>query len=121
MNENISNWLEIQVYNNSLQQWLLAVSITLLISFSALFVRYLFRRHIKRKLQSSQSLFWPALLTALQKTRWLFLLIVALAFASNTLDLTPRLDKAINHILIIALIIQLGLWLSAMLRFSMDE
>src|SRR6056297_2552460 len=106
MNENINNWLEIQIYNNSVQQWLFSAGIALLILFSALFVRYLFRRHIKRQLENNHSLFWHALLSALKKTRWLFLLIVALAFASNTLDLTPRLDKAINHILIIALIIQ---------------
>lgn len=121
MNENISHWLNTQIYNNSLQQWLLAAGITLLILCGALFIRYLFRRHIKRKLESSHSLFWPALLTALKKTRWLFLLIVALAFASNTLTLPARIDKTISHILVIAFIIQLGLWLSAMLRFSMDE
>ncbi len=121
MNENLSLWLDTQVYNNSVQQWLLAISITLLILCGGLLIRYLFRRHIKRKLQSSQSLFWPALLIALQKTRWLFLLIVALVFASNTLELPASFDKNINHILVIAFIIQLGLWLSAMLRVSMDE
>jgi len=121
MNENISLWLDTQLYNNSLQQWLLAAGITLLVLSGALLIRYLFRRHIKRQLQSSHSLFWPALLTALQKTRWLFLLIVALAFASYTLELPARLDKTISHILVITFIIQLGLWLSAMLRFSMDE
>lgn len=121
MNENINNWLETQVYNNSVQQWLFAVGIALLILCSALFVRYLFRRHIKRKLESNHSLFWHALLSALKKTRWLFLLIVALAFSSNTLNLTTRVENTINHILVIAFIIQLGMWLSAMLRISMDE
>jgi small-conductance mechanosensitive channel len=121
MNENINNWLEIQIYNNSVQQWLFSAGIALLILFSALFVRYLFRRHIKRQLENNHSLFWHALLSALKKTRWLFLLIIALAFASNTLDLTTRLENTINHVLVIAFIIQLGMWLSAMLRISMDE
>lgn len=67
MNENINNWLDIQIYNNSLQQWLLAAGIALLILCGALFIRYLFRRHIKRKLESHHSLFWNALLTALKK------------------------------------------------------
>jgi small-conductance mechanosensitive channel len=121
MNENINNWLDMQIYNNSLQQWLLAAGIALLILCGALFVRYLFRRHIKRKLESHHSLFLNGLLTALKKTRWLFLLIVALVFSSYTLDLPTRLDKTANHVLVIAFIIQLGLWLSSILRVSMDE
>ncbi|HEY9202400.1 MAG TPA: mechanosensitive ion channel family protein [Gammaproteobacteria bacterium] len=120
MNENINQWLNIQVYNNSLLQWLLAIGVALLILFSALFIRYLFRGHIKRKLENQHSLFWNASLTALKKTRWLFLLIIAITFASYTLELPTRLDSTINHILVIAFIIQLGLWLTSILRVSMD-
>jgi small-conductance mechanosensitive channel len=60
------------------------------------------------------------LLEAVRKTNWLFLLIVALFFGSIILELSVRSDKFIYITVIIALLLQGGLWTVSVLRISME-
>ncbi|MGB5260215.1 MAG: mechanosensitive ion channel family protein, partial [Gammaproteobacteria bacterium] len=58
-----------------------------------------------------------ALVEVLRRTRWLFLLITALFAGSLLLTLPERVRSVVNGAMVVALIVQAGIWLNALILF----
>ncbi len=69
------------------------------------------------ELASSTRTRWDDIVThALRKTKGLVLLVVALYAGSLPLDLPERLTSSVQHLAVIAFLVQAGLWVSAGIR-----
>ncbi|MGD8926467.1 MAG: mechanosensitive ion channel family protein [Thioalkalispiraceae bacterium] len=114
------DWLTTHFAGNTVLTWLIAACLALAVLLIAGMLRFLACKQLNRLTQHHPTPVWHMLLEAVRKTNWLFLLIVALFFGSIILELSVRSDKFIYITVIIALLLQGGLWTVSVLRISME-
>lgn len=115
------DWLDTQLVGNSVLSWLIATGIALAVVLLAVVIRFFACLQLKRLAKRNNNALWNLLLETIKKTSWLFLLILALFFGSIALELSARPDKIIHITVIIALLVQAGLWATAILHIAMDR
>lgn len=115
------DWLQIPIAGNSLQTWLIALVVAIAVLLVMATIRFLAGKQLARLAEHNQSLLWPTILAAVRQTKWLFLIILALVIGSSVLEIPAPTRKLINSILIVALLIQFGLWATVMLRVSLEQ
>ena len=115
------DWLQTQIADNSLQDWLIAATITVTVLVLLLGFRYIARRQLKSLAEHNELQLWPVIHAAMKRTTWLFLLILAVVIGANVLEISDTTGKIIHITLIIALLIQFGLWASAALRSAIEQ
>lgn len=115
------DFLQTEIAGNSIQTWLIALAITVMVILVAGVVRYIGVKQLKRVVEQSRASYWAILLTAVRKTRWLFILILALFIGSLVLVTPAMTREIINTVVTIALLIQAGLWASAALQVGMEK
>jgi small-conductance mechanosensitive channel len=97
-------------YSNPLWMWLLAVAIVL---FAWFVLRVLMRRlvrHLRRVTAKTPGRFDDMLVELLAKTRFLFILVVAIYAGSLILVLPDAAERALRALFVLALLIQAGFW-----------
>jgi small-conductance mechanosensitive channel len=103
--------------DNSVQTWLVFLAVT----SAVLVASYLFKRlAIVRitRLAARTSVDWDdALADVLARTNALFLLVVALFFGSLVISLPGGVHQGVFTVVAVALVLQGGLWLNAMIVF----
>ena len=113
-------YLDATYYDNTLRQWLIALGAVVLVAIALGIVR---RGVMSRvgKLAARTGTSWDDLaVDALRRTKGLFLLIVGLYAGTLFLALDERIRGYARGVLVIALIIQVGLWVSAAIRFRLE-
>ena len=115
------DWLQTQVAGNSLESWLIAGGLAVAILVLMLVIRLLACIQLKRLAKAHESLLWTVLLQAVRRTKWLFLIILALYLGSIPLSLETAVRSVIHSTMIIVLLVQTGLWAGIVLRESMED
>ncbi|MGD9385988.1 MAG: mechanosensitive ion channel family protein [Thioalkalispiraceae bacterium] len=115
------DWLETQFLGNPLMTWIIALGIGMIALTVLGIIRFLACKQLNRLTKQHDAAFWPIMLEATKKTKWLFLLILSILLGSLALDLSEALRNILNHSVIIALLLQGGLWASAVLRISIES
>ncbi len=110
-----------EIAGNSLKTWLIAFAITITFMVVAGIIRFLLVRQLKRLADHTGVPLWSTMSAVVKRTRWLFILILALFFGAFVLDIPDKTRFFINTALIVVLIFQAGLWASAALRVSVEE
>ena len=104
---------DVAFWDTSLLDWLIALVITLGAWAFLRLVVYIVANRLER-LTAKTSTKWDDIAVApLKRTSRLFLIVVAATIAATTMNLPARLSGALQTVLVIALIIQGGIWLSA--------
>src|SRR5215831_15362139 len=99
-------FLEWQFYHNSVQAWLVAGIVFVVIGATLLIVRTLLARRLARVAARTNTSADDAVVDLLRRTRYFFILAAAVAGATVFLEL-PRGVLAVGHVLgTIALILQ---------------
>ncbi|MDT8387354.1 MAG: mechanosensitive ion channel family protein [Thiogranum sp.] len=62
-----------------------------------------------------------AIAELIKKTRWWLLLLIALFAGSMVVELSARIQSALQSIIVIALLVQLGIWANAALGFTLEH
>jgi small-conductance mechanosensitive channel len=113
--------LDYRFLDNTLQAWLLALAVTAM----ALVALYLLKRLGQSRLtafaRQTENRWDDAADSILAHTRKLFVLIVALFLGSLFLSLADEYRQIINRIASVALLVQGGLWLNALLVFWLKQ
>ncbi len=106
------DFLTVTYYGNTLQNWGIG-ALTGIVTLAILrLIRLIVLRRLRVWAQKTETE-WDDIITGmLSKTRTLFLLIVAIYSGSMTLSLSTRLHEILASLLMIALLIQGGLWIS---------
>ena len=112
--------LDISIARNSLETWLIALSISAGVFIAVVILRYVLCKQLARlaKHHSDVAAF-AVFLEIIKKTNWLFIIILVLMLGSLVLKVPDKTHKIIQTIMIVALLVQVGLWATAALRVGM--
>jgi len=113
--ENLAEIAQTEFLGNSLLRWAVATAIALLVLALLLFIRRFVRGRYQRMAQTTQVEFLEIPFRIVQRTAFLFMLVVAAAAGLAALQLSDSQRTAVATTAIIALCWQMGLWLSAAL------
>jgi small-conductance mechanosensitive channel len=117
----IMDFLQTEIGANQLETWLIAAAISAVVFLALGMVRLLLAKQVARLAQQAEVTLWPTLLAALRRTKWLFILIVALFLGSGVLEIPSATRHVINTVVTVALLIQAGLWGAAVLRVVIER
>ncbi|MGD2117403.1 MAG: mechanosensitive ion channel family protein [Chromatiales bacterium] len=107
-------------YDNSLQTWLIALSVAVLGAIALRIFQALGVKQIERLAKRTATTWDDAFVDLLRHTKGLFLLIVALFAGSLTLTLPEHVRETTQAVVIVALLIQAGVWLNAAIKFWVE-
>ena len=111
------NILEWQFYHNSLQAWVVAGIVFVVIGTTLLIARTLLARRLEKVAARTSTTADDAVVDLLRRTRYFFILTAAVAGATFFLDL-PKRALAVGHVLgTIALILQFAIWGNGLITF----
>ncbi|MDX1812315.1 MAG: mechanosensitive ion channel family protein [Gammaproteobacteria bacterium] len=114
-------FLQTEIAANSLQAWLIAIFISVIVYLVVVILRFSGGKHLARLVEHNGVMIWPVLLAAVRKTRWPFLFLVSLFIGSLVIELPGKSREIFTTIVMIALILQAGLWGSAALHVLLDK
>ncbi|MDH3527109.1 MAG: mechanosensitive ion channel family protein [Gammaproteobacteria bacterium] len=112
--------LNTSFYDNILSTWLIALLVAIVTVVVLRILKALGVRHIARLAARTETTWDDALVEMLRHTKWLFLLIVALFAGSLLLALPVRMRGIANAVAAVALIVQAGIWLNAVILFWLE-
>ena len=119
MNELIAylSRLDTIVLRNPLSDWLIAVCgalgfVLLVFAIQRLLIRTLSNPQRPRATRMDR-----ALINAVESTKLWLIVFVAVYFASQYLDLGKKVEARLDHVITVAVLLQVGLWISALLDF----
>jgi small-conductance mechanosensitive channel len=110
-------FLEWQFYHNSVQAWLVAGIVFVVIGATLFITRTLLARRLAAVAKRTSSAADDAIVDLLRRTRYFFILTAAIAGASLFLDLPPRALSVGRTLGTIALILQLAIWGNGLITF----
>ncbi len=115
------DFLQTQIASNSLQTWLIAAIIALAALLVAGIFRFISCRQLNRLVTHTDVPLWPVLLAMVKRTKWLFITLLALFIGASVIELPGTLRANFTTIVIIALLIQTGLWGTAAFQVIIEQ
>jgi small-conductance mechanosensitive channel len=107
--------------NNPLEDWALAVAVTVLASAAMLFLRRFVLRRVEAVSRRTETRLDDFLATMLARTYLVLIVVFALYFGSTCLDLTPRREAFVARVAVAALLLQVAIWGDVGLRAWRDQ
>jgi small-conductance mechanosensitive channel len=96
--------------NNSFEDWVVAIAITVASMVAMIAVRAFVLRRVKAVSRRTHTRLYDFVLAMLSRTYLLFILVFALYFGSTFLDLTVKQETFVTRIAIAALLLQAAIW-----------
>jgi len=115
------NFLERHFYGNPLYDWIAALAIGIALTLALYFVQRLLIRRLSAWAGRTATRLDDYVVEILSGTRFLFLLIVSFYFGSQYLELPPKPARLIEHVAIMALLVQAALWGNRGIAMWLDE
>ncbi len=111
------SFLLTEFQENAIWQWLAAIGILLFVGFVVRILLRLAVRRLRMIVANTPGRFDDLLVDLIQKTRFLFVFVVALYAAALILTLPDWADRALHGMTIVALLLQAGYWGNAFVEF----
>jgi len=109
------------LFGNSLHDWGFALGFGLTTFVALMFVRRQLAQRTRRLVGMELPPGVRLLVVLVRRTKFLPLLAVSLAAGSKYLDLPGRAEKMTSGLIVVMVAVQFGLWLSAAVRFYLEE
>lgn len=106
---------------NSWQQWLVSFSVVAGILAAAYLARTFLIQRMEKIAAATVARWDDMLLVAIKRTGFAFFLALSLHFGTLNLQLSDRVDLGKKYLFFFFLFLQLGIWLTSMLRFAGDN
>ena len=106
---------------NSLLQWLVAAGVFLGTALALRLLSALLLSRMHALAERTATDVDDLIGQLLRKTKTLVILLVALWVAARMLTIPPRLDAAFSRILIVALLLQVGVWAAGLVDYLIDR
>ena len=110
-------FLYLVYYDNPVWAWLLALLITIVLPVIFRIVRGVTARRLAAVAALTKTDIDDAILVVLQKTKFIFLLILSLCIGVQAVALPDKASHLIRSVALIALFLQIGFWGSAVVSF----
>jgi len=104
------------LYGNTILDWLIAAAIVFVAAMVLLAVRSRAVRILEKRTDSRHGRRIELALAALEATQPWFLVVVAIFAGAQFVALSPKADRLIDHVALIATIVQAALWASKAVR-----
>jgi small-conductance mechanosensitive channel len=114
-------FLQTQIASNSLQSWLIAAVVAVVVLLLAGIFRLILIKQLIRLEKGNEVPLWPILLAVVRRTKWLFLFIFALFIGLLFIEIPTSSRRIINSIVIVSLVIQIGLWAAIALKVMIEQ
>jgi small-conductance mechanosensitive channel len=108
--------LDRMLLHNPLSDWLIAMGVVALICLIVALIKPIVVRRLSILARRTETRFDDALVMVIQATKLWLVLIAAVYFGSEYLDLPRKAEKWLNQTAVIATFIQIGLWAGAVLE-----
>ena len=106
---------------NTLQNWLIALLAFILVFIALKIIQSIAVRKLSKLAATTDNQIDDLFVCMLRQTKFFILLIVSSYLASSLLYLNPSLVEVWKKVVILALILQSGLWASAGISFTLDN
>ncbi len=116
-----SQYLHLELTAKAIELWLLAAAISVTVFFIAKLVVSVLWRRLDRLAERTSTQIDDAIVCLLKRTKWWALAVVALAAGSQVVELSERARGLVHTTLVVTLLLQLGVWASALLRFTLEH
>lgn len=114
-------FFQTEVADNTLLNWLFAGGFAAIVMVVVIIIRSLMMRQFKKLASHSDAPIWPVLHATVKRTKWLFLLVMALFVGAAVITLPASVRSVMNTVVIIILAIQLGLWFAVAANVLIDQ
>jgi small-conductance mechanosensitive channel len=121
--EQLSRWvvLEYELYGGTVQQWLLAGAIFLSAVILFPLIHALIARRAVRLAERTGITWGTAVAEAFRRTRFWFLVVLAIYLASLVLDLPPKTRNVLEAATILALLVQAAIWGNTAINVGLER
>ncbi|MGD8498800.1 MAG: mechanosensitive ion channel, partial [Chromatiales bacterium] len=113
--------LEISLLGNTVQRWLIALLVAVAAAVVLPIVKALVVRHLARIAERTETRWDDSAVALLRQTKGLFILILALFVGSLFLSLPERVQGITQAIVVIAVLVQGGIWLNAAILLWLEN
>src|SRR5512145_718856 len=110
-------FLEIVYWGNPVLHWLIALAITIVVFCLLKVIQHIAIKRLAKLAESTQTQVDDVLVNILKKTKFFILLVASAYVASYSITLKPSVVSLCEKAVILALIVQGGLWASAGVNF----
>lgn len=109
--------LDTILVRNPLSDWLIAICGALAFVLMVFGIQRLLIRILSNSQRPRATRMDRALINAVESTKLWLIVFVALYFSSQYLDLGKKVEARLDHVITVAVLLQIGLWISALLDF----
>jgi len=113
--------MPITFLNNSPEDWVVALAVTVAATVAMVFVRAFVLRRMEAVSRRTRTRIDDFVLTMLSRTYLLFIVVIGLYFGSTMLDLSVKQDRFVTRIAIASLLLQAAIWGDTGLRAWRDK
>jgi len=108
-------------YGNEVQSWLIAVGVAAGVLVALRLIEQVLIVRVQRMAKKTQTMVDDIIMGSLRKTKLLFLLVVAVFAGSLSLDLESDVRSIVLSVVMIATLIQVGVWVSTGLQMWLEH
>jgi small-conductance mechanosensitive channel len=101
--------------------WVIAAVIAAVVFLALFLFRVFLAAQFKRLSARSNSDLWPVLQATVRRTKWPFMLIIALFTGLQAVEMPANITHVVQSVTVITLLLQLGLWLAMALHVSVER
>jgi len=108
-------------YGGDLRRWLVAIALATLILLVIWLVKRLVTIRLRGLIERSVNVVDDLVLALVKKTKWPFVLVVAVYVGSLVLELPPGHRLVVHRLFAISFFLQIGVWATRVLSFGVDS
>ena len=121
MTNDINEFLKLVYFDNTIQQWLTALLIAILLSIALNILNKWLIRHFKHYSEKTHHDFDDLLVELLSKTSLVIIFVFSLLIGLLVLNVNEFIDGIRKHIILIALITQVGFWADGLVSYYIKK
>src|ERR687884_1644924 len=113
----VNHWLATRWYGNPVRSWLIALGVLAAVFAALVAARVLGVRRLAALARRTRTEVDDLVVDLLARTRYFFLLTIAVVIAAQAVDLSPRATGDLRTLVILAVLLQIGLWANGVITF----
>lgn len=109
------------LYGGTLHDWIIALALSTAIALAVYLLKPVLIRRLSARAEHTRTQFDDGIVRALKATRVWLIVVFALSLGSRYLELPDKHQSLLGSVTAIAMFLQIGLWLSALFKFWLDN
>ena len=110
-----------RILGNSLQAWIFGIVVFVITVIVLRILQRVLAARLSAFAARTQTAWDDIFVGVLSGTKLLFLVVVGLFAGATLLELPPRIDSALQKLIILALLLQAGMWSSAVIKTALER